>query len=118
MSFGFRRPGPLVTVKVVHTAAWLFFVGCIAAIPVAGAMREYVWAMVFSGTVAVECVVLALNGGRCPLTDLAGRYTEDRRDNFDIYLPVWLARYNKAIFGSLFLVSELYVLGVWTATRP
>jgi hypothetical protein len=29
---------------------------------------------------------------RCPLTGIAARYTDDRRDNFDIYLPPWLAR--------------------------
>jgi hypothetical protein len=48
-----------------------------------------------------------------PLTDLAGRYTEDRRDNFDIYLPLWLARRNKTIFGTLFAIGELLVLGRW-----
>ncbi len=40
-------------------------------------------------------------------TDLAARYTEDRRGNFDIYLPVWLARQNKTIFGTLFLAGGL-----------
>jgi hypothetical protein len=39
--------------------------------------------------------VLWLNGWRCPLTDVAARYTDDRRANFDIYLPEWLARYNE-----------------------
>jgi hypothetical protein len=34
-----------------------------------------------TGLVLVECAVLAMNRGRCPLTDLAGRYTEDRTDN-------------------------------------
>jgi hypothetical protein len=51
------------------------------------------------------------------LTDLAGRYTEERRDNFDIYLPLWLARRNKAIFGMLFIVGELFVLGRWLICR-
>ena len=40
---------------------------------------------------------------RCPLTDLAARYTDDRRANFDIYLPLWLAANNKRIFGSVFV---------------
>jgi hypothetical protein len=63
----------------------------------------------FSGVVLVECAILACNRGGCPLTDLAKRYTDERRDNFDIYLPAWLARNNKVIFGSLFLFSELPV---------
>jgi hypothetical protein len=65
----------------------------------------------------VECAVLAVNRGRCPLTDLASRYTEERTDNFDIYLPLWLARRNKAIFGTLFVVGELFVLGLWLNSR-
>jgi hypothetical protein len=48
-----------------------------------------------------------------PLSSLAGRYTEERADNFDIYLPLWLARRNKTIFGTLFVVGELFVLGQW-----
>ena len=57
--------------------------------------------------------MLALNRGRCPLTDVAGRYTEERADNFDIYLPRWLARYNKLIFGTLFVIGELFLLRQW-----
>lgn len=53
------------------------------------------------------------NRGRCPLTTIAARYTDDRRDNFDIYLPLWLARYNKVIFGSLFGVGLLLAIGRW-----
>jgi hypothetical protein len=48
-------------------------------------------------------LVLIANGERCPLTGVAARYTVDRRDNFDIYLPEWLARHNKLIFGSIYL---------------
>jgi len=44
---------------------------------------------------------------------VAERYTDDRRDNFDIYLPLWLARYNKEIFGVLFLAGVLYTLARW-----
>jgi hypothetical protein len=63
--------------------------------------------------VLVECAALAMNNGRCPITDLAGRYTEDRTDNSDIYLPLWLARRNKMMFGTLFAIRELFVLGRW-----
>jgi len=57
--------------------------------------------------------VLALNRWRCPLTGIAARYTDNRRDNFDIYLPLWLARYNKHIFGLLFAAGLLYTLLRW-----
>jgi hypothetical protein len=41
------------------------------------------------------------------------RGAEDRAANFDIYLPNWLARNNKAIFGILFALYELIVLWRW-----
>jgi len=61
----------------------------------------------------MEVVVLAANRMRCPLTDVAARYTADRRDNFDIYLPLWLAHYNKIIFGSLFVAGLLITIVRW-----
>jgi hypothetical protein len=61
--------------------------------------------------------VLALNGGRCPLTDLAAKFTDDRAPNFDIYLPSWVAEHNKVIFGVLFVAGELVVLGCWLRER-
>jgi hypothetical protein len=56
-----------------------------------------------------------MNRCRCPLTDVAARHTDARADNFDIYLPLWLARWNKTIFGTLFFVGEMYLLREWLA---
>ena len=103
----------MVGVKLLHTVIWLFFVACIVAIPIAGGRRQFLEWAVLTGLVLVECAVLAVNHGRCPLTDLAARYTERRAENFDIYLPLLLARYNKWIFGALFVVWELFVLWRW-----
>jgi len=90
-------------VRTVHTAVWAFFAGSILAIPVLALFDRWLATAVLIGLVLVECLVLAANRMRCPLTAVAARYTDDRRDNFDIYLPLWLARYNKQIFGSLFV---------------
>jgi hypothetical protein len=109
----FDQTHTLVGIKLLHTAVWLFFAGCLVAVPIAGGTRHFPLAAVLSGLVSVECLVLLLNSGRCPLTDLAGRHTADRRANFDIYLPLWLARRNKAIFGTLFAAGELFVLERW-----
>ena len=107
----------LAAIKLLHTAIWLFFAGCIAAIPVAAGFRHFHRAGVLTCLVLLECAVLALNRGRCPLTDVAGRYTEQRADNFDIYLPLWLARHNKMIFGTLFAIGELFLLGQFWFSR-
>ena len=108
-----HRVDSLVAVKLLHTVIWFFFASCIVAIPIAGARRHFLYAAVMSGLVLVECAVLLVNGGRCPLTAVAGQYTKQREDNFDIYLPLWLARWNKTIFGILFVIGELFVLGLW-----
>ena len=100
----------LTAIKLLHTAIWALLAGCILALPTTGLARRFDWAAILTVIVVVECAALALNGGRCPLTDLAARFTNQRADNFDIYLPVWLARYNKQIFGTLFVVNELFVL--------
>jgi len=103
----------LVGIRLLHTLVWALFAGCIVAIPIAGALRQFRWAAILTGLVLFECAVLAMNRGRCPLTDLAGRYTEAREDNFDIYLPLRLARYNKQIFGTLFVAGGTFALAMW-----
>ncbi len=108
------KPNPvLVGIKLLHTAIWLFFVACIVALPIAGALGQYRWAAALAGLILIECSVIGLNHGRCPLTDLAARHTIARRANFDIYLPLWLAKHNQIIFGSLFALGLLFVLWRW-----
>jgi hypothetical protein len=108
-----RRNRVLTAVKVAHTAIWAFFAGCILALPIAGWLRRFDWALILTGFILFECGVLAVNRARCPLTALAARYTTDRSSAFDIYLPEWLATHNKMIFGTLFLVNEVIVLWFW-----
>jgi hypothetical protein len=103
----------LIAVKLVHTAIWAFFVVCILALPIAAIVRRFDWALILSILVLIECGVLAFNRGRCPLTGMAARFTQEQGDAFDIYLPAWLARWNKALFGSLFVLFELFVLWKW-----
>lgn len=100
-------------IKLLHTVVWCFFVACIIAIPVFGFAGRFNLAFGFVAVVMVEVLILVLNRYKCPLTDIAAKYTDDHRDNFDIYLPLWIARYNKEIFGSLFLLGSAYTLFRW-----
>ncbi len=104
---------PLLAIKLLHTAIWALFAGCIVALPALGLKRRFDWAFAITLLVLAECLVLACNRGRCPLTNVAARYTQDRSDNFDIFLPAWLARHNKIIFGALFILGEAVVLWRW-----
>ena len=107
----------LVAIKLLHTAIWAFFAGCIVALPVAAWLGRFRLAAILTGLILMECFVLAVNRWRCPLTDLAEKYTADRTPDFDIYLPLWLARHNKTVFGALFILGELIVMGRWFWTR-
>jgi hypothetical protein len=103
----------LKTIKVAHTIVWAFFVSCILAIPVASWRGEHRTAAWLAAAVAGEVAILVANKWRCPLTSVAARYTEDRHENFDIYLPEWLAKHNKSIFGALYVAVIVFALVHW-----
>lgn len=112
------RNSRLRAIRAIHTVAWAFFAACIIAIPIYASQSRFRAVVVLSALVSVELAVLALNAGQCPLTAIAARYTDDRRANFDIYLPEWLARYNKAIFGTLLVLGLTYAsLRWWIGVR-
>jgi hypothetical protein len=104
-------------VKLLHTVIWAFFVGCIVAIPLFTFLARFRLAALFVGIVAMEVAVLLFNRMTCPLTHVAARYTSDRRANFDIYLPEWLARNNQVIFGTLYILAILFLLARWLGSR-
>ena len=103
----------LRTIKLLHTAVWAAFAGCILAMPVLTLQGRFRPAAVLALIVLGEVIVLAINRWRCPLTPIAARYTDDRRANFDIFLPEWLARYNKEIFGPLYLAGVVWLVVQW-----
>jgi hypothetical protein len=109
-------PTALRAIKILHTLAWALFAGCIVALPFVAWRRQFFAAVVLIAVVLAEVCILVANRFRCPLTDVAARYTEDRRDNFDIYLPLWVARYNKPLFGTLFLAGIVFTGVMWSIT--
>lgn len=106
----------LILIRTIHTIVWAFFVAVILAMPVLGWYGHFGWAVAAAGLIAIEGLILLANKGRCPLTNLAARYVEDRSPNFDIYLPEWLARYNKHIFTTLYVFGGLFVLWRWAVS--
>lgn len=107
------RRGRLVAIKLLHTLAWAFFAGCIVALPVASFCGDHRTAAWLAAIVAVEVVVLASHCWSCPLTGVAARYTDDRRANFDIYLPRWLAQHNRVVFGVLYVAGLAFAAVRW-----
>src|SRR5260370_36869084 len=70
----------LTAIKFLHTAVWALLAGCILALPIAGLMHRFDWAVILTAIILIECGVLALNRGSCPLTDLAARFTRERAE--------------------------------------
>ena len=102
----------LQVIKLAHTVVWAILVAIILAIPVLAWQNRFTAAAILAGVMLGEVLILVVNRWRCPLTDLAARYTDDRRANFDIYLPLWLAANNKRIFGSIFAGGLVFALVV------
>jgi polyferredoxin len=98
---------------LIHTIIWAVFASCIFAIPLFAFLGDYLVAALLSVIVLVEVLVLVFNHWTCPLTPIAARYSKDRRANFDIYLPEWIARHNKSIFGAAYFVGLLFTFARW-----
>jgi hypothetical protein len=111
-----RAANALRVVRALHTLVWAVFASVILAIPLVASAGSLGWAALLIGFVLLEVAVLGCNHGRCPLTDVAARFTEDRAPNFDIYLPRVLAQWNKALFGAIYLAAVLYTLWQWWQT--
>ncbi|GAB2583764.1 hypothetical protein [Spirosoma areae] len=100
----------LFSIKLVHTIIWLFMVSVIFYVLYCGLADDinvYTWIAI--GLVIGEGLVLLLFRGRCPLTIMARNYSDSDRDNFDIFLPNWLARYNKLLFTTVYVVGLIMV---------
>jgi hypothetical protein len=101
----------LILIKSFHSLIWLVFVAFIGFIlwsGFTGHVSIYSWLAV--AAIAGETVVLLVFKGSCPLTGLARKYSDSQKPNFDIYLPEWLAKYNKLIFGTLFFIGLMAML--------
>ncbi|MBZ0327165.1 MAG: hypothetical protein K8F54_06130 [Altibacter sp.] len=101
----------LLTIKLVHTLIWLFFVIAIFYVLYSGIRNQvtiYTWIAI--GLVLGEGLVLLLFKMFCPLTLLARKYSNSDKANFDIFLPNWLAKYNKLLFTTLFVIGVIIVL--------
>ena len=100
----------LLLLKLLHTVIWLFFVGVIFYILYSGISNRinmYTWIAI--GLIVGEGLTLVLFKMFCPITVLARKYSDSDKDNFDIFLPNWLARYNKIIFTSIYVVGVIIV---------
>jgi len=110
-----RENSKLVVIKIIHTIIWLFFNVVIFYLLYAVLVNKIdKWVWICIGLLVLEGIVLLVFKTMCPITLVARRYSTSQKENFDIYLPNWLAKYNKIIyttivvFALLILVLQLY----------
>lgn len=101
-----NREGKLIVIKSIHTIIWLFFNVVIFYLLYAVIINKIdIWIWICVGLVLLEGLVLLLFKMFCPLTVIARKYSNSSKDNFDIFLPNWLAKYNKLIYTSIYGIS-------------
>ena len=101
-----------ILVKLLHTLIWLFFNFVIFYMLYAVIVDKIdKWLWIGYALIILEGLTLLAFRFFCPLTVIARRYSDSTKDNFDIYLPNWLAKYNKLIYTSIMgivLVLTIY----------
>lgn len=62
------------------------------------------WLWIGYSLFVLEGITLVIFKFFCPLTVMARKYSNSSKANFDIYLPNWLAKYNKLIYTTILAV--------------
>ena len=104
--------GPMLTLlKTIHTIIWLVMATANVTAFYLAFIGRFNSLFVLSITLlGIEVIIIAVNSWHCPLTDVMAKYTPDRKANFDIYLPEWLARNNIKGFSVLIALEIIIVL--------
>ena len=89
----------------MHTIIWIFFnvvLIYMAYAVIVNKIDKFVWMGI--ALIIIEGIVLLIFKKMCPLTIIARRYSDSTKDNFDIYLHNWLAKNNKLIYTTFFII--------------
>lgn len=95
----------LIAIKLLHTAIWIFYnvvIFYLLYAVISNKIDKWIW--IGFGFIALEGLILLAFKKICPVTLIARRYSDSTKDNFDIYLPNWLAKYNKPIYTGIVVI--------------
>lgn len=101
----------LTKIKFIHTGIWVFYnivIGYLLYAVISGKIDRWMW--ICLGMIFMEALILVVFNKTCPITILARKYSNSSKDNFDIFLPEWLARNNKIIYSIIVGVSLLILM--------
>jgi hypothetical protein len=68
------------------------------------------WIWICISLIILEVIILIVFKKICPVTLIARKYSDSQKSNFDIYLPNWLAKYNKEIYTVIVLIAVVILI--------
>lgn len=109
------RARTLTLIRFVHTAIYVVMAASVFVLlyaGISGAAGWWLWTAL--ALLAVESVVFAGYGFRCPLTNLAVHYGAEKGYAFDTFLPERATRYTFRVFGSLMAIGLALLVLRWS----
>ena len=101
----------LALIKIIHTAIWILFniiIFYMLYAAIANKLDRWLW--MGYGFILLEGLILLTFNSHCPLNLLARKYSNSTKDNFDIYLPSWLAKYTKLIYTTIVAIALIITI--------
>ena len=101
----------LQLIKAIHTIIWVFFnvvIFYLLYAVVVDKIDKWVW--ICLGLILLEGIILIVFKKMCPITLIERKFSNSQQDNFDIYLPNWLAKYNKEIYSIIVLIAIVILI--------
>ena len=95
----------LAIIKSIHTIIWVFYnivIFYLLYAVLSNKIDKWIW--IGFAFILGEALVLIIFNRFCPITLIARKYSNSTKDNFDIFLPNWLAKYNKLIYSIIVLI--------------
>ena len=101
----------LILIKSIHTLIWLFYnvvIFYLLYAVIVNRIDKWIWICI--GLLVLEGIILLLFKNVCPVTLVARKYSDSEKDNFDIFLPNWLAKHNKQIYTGIVVIALLILI--------
>lgn len=104
------NPFMITSLRVIHGFIALIMIASIAAIYYGAATQTYgIWLWLAAGALLTEGIVITLNKGDCPFTQLSRRYG-DGKAFFELFLPKRIAKQMFKVNAAVIAVGCVFLL--------
>jgi hypothetical protein len=103
-------------IRLVHSIIYFFMIACLGYILYCAIVGRYDWTLLIAvAAIVIEGLILILNRGRCPLTNLAEKHGAASGSVTDLFLPMWFARNTFRIATIIFIIELIWLaIGYFT----